>query len=73
MSINYYLPVELQNIINEYAKPLTRPDWRKGSYMMWSYCKNDLIGASVFRSYIEYCSNDLKNIKSYSFIINQEI
>ena len=26
------LPIELQMIINEYAKPLTRPDWKKGSY-----------------------------------------
>lgn len=26
------LPIELQNLINEYAKPLTRPDWKKGSY-----------------------------------------
>ncbi len=26
------LPIELQMIINEYAKPMTRPDWRKGCY-----------------------------------------
>jgi len=26
------LPIELQMIINEYAKPITRPDWRKGCY-----------------------------------------
>ena len=25
-------PQDIQNIINEYAKPITRPDWRKGCY-----------------------------------------
>ena len=27
-----YLPVELQQHINSFAKPLTRPDWREGCY-----------------------------------------
>ena len=26
------LPIDIQMIINEYAKPLSRPDWKKGSY-----------------------------------------
>lgn len=25
-------PQDIQNIINEYAKPCTRPDWRDGCY-----------------------------------------
>ena len=25
-------PIEIQNIINEYARPCTRPDWREGCY-----------------------------------------
>lgn len=25
-------PQEIQNIINEYSKPCTRPDWRDGCY-----------------------------------------
>jgi len=25
-------PPEIQNIINEYAKPCTRPDWKEGCY-----------------------------------------
>jgi hypothetical protein len=25
-------PQEIQNIINEYAKPCTRPDWKEGCY-----------------------------------------
>ena len=27
------LPIEIQKLINEYAKPLTRHDWIKGSYI----------------------------------------
>ena len=57
----YYLPPEIQNIINEYAKPLTRPDYKLGSYMMRSL--NDSIGGGVFRLYIEYCYNDMEFIK----------
>jgi hypothetical protein len=26
------LPIEIQRLINDYARPMTRPDWRKGSY-----------------------------------------
>ena len=26
-------PIEIQRLINEYAKPITRPDWREGSYI----------------------------------------
>jgi len=25
-------PLEIQNLINEYAKPITRPDWKEGCY-----------------------------------------
>jgi hypothetical protein len=25
-------PQDIQNIINEYAKPCTRPDWKEGCY-----------------------------------------
>jgi len=32
--MKYYLPPEIQKHINEYAKPMTRPDWRKGSYYL---------------------------------------
>ena len=27
-------PIEIQMLINDYARPLTRPDWRKGSIIM---------------------------------------
>jgi hypothetical protein len=26
------LPIELQMIIKEYSRPITRPDWREGCY-----------------------------------------
>ena len=25
-------PIEIQRLINEYAKPCTRPDWKKGCF-----------------------------------------
>ena len=27
-------PIKMQMIINDYARPMTRPDWRKGSYVI---------------------------------------
>ena len=27
-------PIEIQMLINAYAKPMTRPDWRDGSIIM---------------------------------------
>ena len=26
-------PIEIQMLIKDYARPMTRPDWRKGSYI----------------------------------------
>jgi hypothetical protein len=33
-------PEEIQRLINEYAKPITRPDWRKGSSI--AKCNNHI-------------------------------
>jgi hypothetical protein len=33
-------PEEIQRLINEYAKPLTRGDWRKGSSI--AHCNNHI-------------------------------
>lgn len=33
-------PIELQRLINEYAKPMTKPDWRNGSYTV--SCNNHI-------------------------------
>jgi len=46
-----YLPVELQQIINEYAKPLTRPDYKQGSYFIRNLIKsNGVISLSIFKT-----------------------
>jgi hypothetical protein len=41
--MDYYLPPEIQYHINGYAKPATRPDWRKGSYFLRNICKLQLL------------------------------
>ena len=30
-------PIEIQMLINDYARPLSRPDWKKGSFMIRYY------------------------------------
>ncbi len=30
-------PIEIQMLIKDYARPMTRPDWRKGSFMIRYY------------------------------------
>ena len=30
-------PIEIQMLINDYARPLTRPDWKKGSFINRTY------------------------------------
>lgn len=50
-------PIEIQRLINEYAKPMTRVDWRNGSYISQdSSCNNHI-------KYIanEYLANVLIN------------
>ena len=32
-------PIEIQMLINAYAKPMTRPDWREGSYVKRTWMK----------------------------------
>ena len=57
------LPTEIENIINEYAKPLTRPDYKKGSYMMRNLVLKDSTSETIFRSYITRCSENIQLIK----------
>ena len=73
MKTQFYLPVELQRAINEYAKPLTRRDYRKGSYMMRVFSSHELIVPSVFRMYIECCFSSLDVIKLYASVLNEEM
>ena len=32
-----YLPIEIQQHINDYAKPMTRTDWRQGCYFFMNH------------------------------------
>ncbi len=51
-------PIEIQMLINDYLRPMTRPDWRKGSYLKrylksyWGQTGRLLF--HEFKSYIEY-------------------
>ena len=55
------LPLELQMIINDYARPIGRPDWRLGSYMMRALSVaskstyTDILG--LFKAVINHCSH----------------
>jgi hypothetical protein len=66
-----WLPEELQMIINEYAKPLTKPDYKKGSYFIRNLVKNnDVISYTIVKMYILLCSADLTNISDYVYVLN---
>jgi hypothetical protein len=67
-----YLPLELQQIINEYAKPLTRPDYKQGSYFIRNLVKdNDVISLTIVQMYILSCFDDLSSIREYAFVLNE--
>ena len=71
---SFYLPVELQQIISQYSKPLTRPDYKRGSFMMRSLVVNNgVISVFIFRMFIESCSLDISDIKLYAEVLNQEV
>ena len=71
--MNKYLPVELQQIINEYAKPLTRPDYKQGSFFIRNLVKNnDVISLTIFKLFIEACCYDFSDIKICANVLNQE-
>ncbi len=60
-------PIEIQ-MLKDYARPMTRPDWRKGSsirryYRLWGY-RLDYDG---FKTYIKWCldDGDFKAVANY--------
>ena len=53
----FYLPEELQRLINEFARPCTRPDWRQGSYV---FRKAEELG--FIDEDEEYYCSQLKNL-----------
>jgi hypothetical protein len=52
-------PIEIQMLINDYARPMTRPDWRKGSsirrYLRLRGFRLDYDG---FKTYIKWCQDE---------------
>ena len=55
-------PIEIQMLINDYARPMTRPDWRKGSLMI-RYFRSEkgkwgCLPIWDFKEYINLCRLD---------------
>ena len=53
-------PIEIQMLIKEFLTPITRPDWRKGSFITRHYKKDhrslrDLPIYNDFKEYIDLC------------------
>ena len=82
---NYYLPPELRYLIKQYSMPLTKPDYKKGSYLIRTLVyDNDVISFSIFKLYIISCysstgyyceANTLrsKNIKELARVLNDAL
>ena len=66
------LPLELQMKINDYARPLSIPDWRKGSYIVRTLSAasksthTDML--RLFKAVIYHCSNDHHNSTIYGLL-----
>ena len=51
--------------------PLTKPDYKLGSFMIRSLVSNnDVISKSIFEIYINLCSSDISDIKLYADVLN---
>jgi len=47
-------PIEIQMLINDYARPMTRPDWRQGSYLSRTLRAERPIGFEEWEPVIEF-------------------
>ena len=63
-------PIEIQMLINAYAKPITRPDWKRGSFLNMFYRSSHgqcgRLDMDEFKLYLERCSeldNEYDDIK----------
>jgi hypothetical protein len=62
-------PFEIQMLINDYARPISRPDWRKGSYLKrylksyWGQTGRLLF--HEFKSYITQCHSIIDSDETY--------
>ncbi len=55
-------PIEIQMLIHDFARPMTRPDWRKGSFMIRYYRSEKGKWGQLpiwnFKEYINLCRLD---------------
>ena len=51
-------PVEIQMLINDYLRPITRTDWRKGSFIIRQYKQDDrsFVDLPIYEDFKEYIS-----------------
>lgn len=47
--MEFYLPPELQRLIQDFARPCTRPDWRQGSAVFRTLSKKDARNRKIRR------------------------
>ena len=60
-------PIEIQMLIKDYLRPITRPDWRKGSsinryYKSW-WGQLNRLNIKEFKEYLDLCSDMDENFK----------
>ena len=61
-------PIEIQMLINDYARPLTRPDWRKGSDSNRTYRSlNGGLNIRQFKMYLDLCSDLKRSYKLWAY------
>ena len=64
----HVLPLRAQQLISEYSKPLTNPDWRQGSSCNFEF-KNDILLTNIHqRFFADYLSLSAKEKEEYKFI-----
>ena len=63
-------PIEIQMLINDFLRPITRPDWRKGSFMNRYYRSEkgkwgqlNRLNIKEFKEYLDVCSDMDENFK----------
>jgi len=61
-------PIEIQRLINEYAKPCTIPDWRKGCYYNRRVIQYNQISRCTSRYSFKRCIEYIYNIHKQRFV-----
>ena len=72
-------PIEIQMLINAYAKPMTRPDWREGSYLkrtLMSGCSKYQRASTAyynFECHIEHGMGLLRNMSDMGLRVRRVV